>query len=93
MIKLIASDMDGTLLDDEGRIPSETFDLIRDLRKAGIRFAASSGRCCHVHQACGRCALIRSDARRLCRFLLLAVSARIGPCYTCCTYNKEVRHV
>lgn len=44
MIKLIASDMDGTLLDERSQVPPETFDLIRALRDRGVRFAASSGR-------------------------------------------------
>ena len=44
MIKLVASDMDGTLLDGEGNVPSETFDLIKRLKTAGIGFVASSGR-------------------------------------------------
>ena len=38
MIKLIASDMDGTLLDGEGNVPPETFDLIKRLRDCGHRF-------------------------------------------------------
>ena len=44
MIKLIASDMDGTLLDGEGNVPPETFGLIKRLKTAGIGFVASSGR-------------------------------------------------
>lgn len=44
MIKLIASDMDGTLLDESKSVPEETYDLIRQLRAHGVRFAASSGR-------------------------------------------------
>lgn len=44
MIKLIASDMDGTLLDESGEVPAETYDLILALRDKGIHFAASSGR-------------------------------------------------
>ena len=44
MIKLIASDMDGTLLDERGQVPEETYDLIRALRARGVRFVASSGR-------------------------------------------------
>ena len=40
MIKLIASDMDGTLLDGEGNVPPETFDLIKRLKTAGIGFVA-----------------------------------------------------
>lgn len=44
MIKLIASDMDGTLLDENSHVPPETYDLIRKLREHGVHFAASSGR-------------------------------------------------
>ena len=44
MIKLIATDMDGTLLDDESRLPEETFELIHALAERGVRFVASSGR-------------------------------------------------
>lgn len=44
MIRLIASDMDGTLLDQNSSVPPETFDLIRELRARDIRFVASSGR-------------------------------------------------
>ena len=44
MIKLIASDMDGTLLDENSQVPEETFQLIRDLRQHGVRFCVSSGR-------------------------------------------------
>ena len=43
-IKLIASDMDGTLLDENGQVPPETFGLILALRERGVRFVASSGR-------------------------------------------------
>ena len=44
MIRLIASDMDGTLLDENSQVPPETYDLILALREKGVRFAASSGR-------------------------------------------------
>lgn len=44
MIRLVASDMDGTLLDENAQVPPETFDLIRQLDEAGVRFAVSSGR-------------------------------------------------
>ena len=44
MIKLVASDMDGTLLDENSQVPPETFDLIKRLDEAGIRFTVSSGR-------------------------------------------------
>ena len=43
-VKLIASDMDGTLLDENGQVPPETFDLILALKERGVRFVASSGR-------------------------------------------------
>ncbi len=44
MIKLIASDMDGTLLDDDSKVPEETYELISALSEKGVRFVASSGR-------------------------------------------------
>ncbi|MBM6775125.1 HAD family hydrolase [Olsenella profusa] len=44
MIKLIASDMDGTLLDGDSQVPEETFGLIHALTEHGVRFVASSGR-------------------------------------------------
>ncbi len=44
MIKLIASDMDGTLLDSRGHLDEEIYDIIGQLKKMGIRFAAASGR-------------------------------------------------
>lgn len=44
MIKLIASDMDGTLLDENSELPEETFELIHELHERGVIFAASSGR-------------------------------------------------
>ncbi len=44
MIKLIASDMDGTLLDENSHVPEETFELIHQLRQKGVVFVASSGR-------------------------------------------------
>lgn len=45
MIKLIVSDIDGTLLEDGGnKINPEVFDAILKLRSQGIQFAAASGR-------------------------------------------------
>ena len=44
MIKLVASDMDGTLLDENEQVPPETFELVEALNAAGIRFAVASGR-------------------------------------------------
>jgi len=44
MIKLIATDMDGTLLNDYGKINEKIFDLIHDFNENDIKFAAASGR-------------------------------------------------
>lgn len=45
MIKLVVSDIDGTLLPDGGHeLNPELFDTIRKLRAAGMQFAAASGR-------------------------------------------------
>ena len=44
MIRLIAMDLDGTLLTPEHQLPSGIFDMIRALRRKGVRFAAASGR-------------------------------------------------
>ena len=44
MIKLIASDMDGTFLDGNECVPEGSYDLVMRLREEGVRFAATSGR-------------------------------------------------
>ena len=44
MIKLIASDMDGTLLDDNKNLPKDFFKLLDILNKMGIIFIIASGR-------------------------------------------------
>lgn len=45
MIKLIASDMDGTLLQNGAQEPSgEMLDMIRKMKELGIQFVAASGR-------------------------------------------------
>lgn len=43
-IRLVASDLDGTLLDDSHRINAYTIDVIKQLQDKGIVFAACSGR-------------------------------------------------
>ncbi|MDZ8201206.1 Cof-type HAD-IIB family hydrolase [Microbacterium sp. SSW1-59] len=43
-LRLIAVDMDGTLLDGEGRIPDALWPLLDRLHDRGIRFAPASGR-------------------------------------------------
>ncbi|MEG0614971.1 MAG: HAD family hydrolase [Oscillospiraceae bacterium] len=44
MIKLIASDMDGTLLDNEKRLPADFFEVLEQLNAQNIHFVAASGR-------------------------------------------------
>ncbi len=44
MIKLIATDLDGTLLDPKGNLPPEIFPLVRKLTARGVLFAVASGR-------------------------------------------------
>lgn len=44
MIRLITSDMDGTLLDEHSQVPEGTFKLIAALQEKGIRFCAGSER-------------------------------------------------
>lgn len=44
MIKLIASDMDGTLLNEHDKINEEFFDALNQLKEKNILFVAASGR-------------------------------------------------
>lgn len=44
MIKLIATDMDGTLLDENKKLPAEFFTLLNRLKEKGISFVIASGR-------------------------------------------------
>jgi len=44
MIKLIASDMDGTLLNSDHKIPNENVELINFAQKNGIQFVVATGR-------------------------------------------------
>ena len=44
MIKLIAADMDGTLLDSQKRLPQELTAVVRALKERGVRFIIASGR-------------------------------------------------
>ena len=44
MIRLIASDMDGTLLDSQKRLPAGFLDAIVKLKDQGVCFAVASGR-------------------------------------------------
>lgn len=44
MVKLIAADMDGTLLDSQKRLPRRFAPLLERLRGMGVHFAVASGR-------------------------------------------------
>lgn len=44
MIKIIFSDMDGTLLDDQGNVPEGFDEIVAELKKRGVMFAPASGR-------------------------------------------------
>lgn len=44
MIKLVVSDMDGTLLDKEEKIPAENLEAIKRIRDMGITFTVATGR-------------------------------------------------
>lgn len=44
MIKIIATDLDGTLLTDEKKLPPDFFEVLEKLKEKGITFVAASGR-------------------------------------------------
>ncbi|MEG2191876.1 MAG: HAD family hydrolase [Oscillospiraceae bacterium] len=44
MIKLIVTDLDGTLLDDEKKLPLDFYEVYGELKSKGIQFAVASGR-------------------------------------------------
>lgn len=44
MIKLIVSDLDGTLLNSDKKLPSDFFEIFDELERRGIAFAVASGR-------------------------------------------------
>ncbi len=44
MIKLIATDLDGSLLPDDKKVPAEFFTLLPELKQRGVSFFTASGR-------------------------------------------------
>lgn len=44
MIKLIVTDMDGTLLDEEGNLPKDFFNTLEKLKAKNVKFVVASGR-------------------------------------------------
>lgn len=43
-LRLVAADMDGTLLDEQGRVPDRLWPLLKVMRDRGISFVPASGR-------------------------------------------------
>ena len=43
-VRLVVADLDGTLLDGQGRVPSRMWPLLDRMRRAGVVFAPASGR-------------------------------------------------
>ena len=43
-VKLIAADIDGTLLDSNKNLSPDLFDLIKKLKEKDVKFAIASGR-------------------------------------------------
>ena len=44
MIRLIATDLDGTLLEPDGTLPDGTYETVEELTRRGVLFTACSGR-------------------------------------------------
>ena len=53
MIRLFASDMDGTLLNDKGYISDRTINAVKKLQKHGIHFIVNTGRDYHAAKRVG----------------------------------------
>lgn len=53
-IRFIASDVDGTLVNDAKAIPEEAIEAIRAARESGIRVAIASGRAWNGDERCHR---------------------------------------
>ena len=65
-IRLIASDMDGTLLDAQGRISPRTLSALRKAQEKGVIFTMCTGRfhthCCALARDVGlNCSIIASN--------------------------------
>ncbi|UGU15061.1 HAD family hydrolase [Sinomicrobium kalidii] len=58
-VKLIATDMDGTLLNSESRVSNRFFELFEELNRHGISFVAASGR--QYHSIVAKLESIRDD--------------------------------
>ena len=47
MIRVIAIDIDGTLLDSQGQLPDENRKIVREAAASGIHIVLATGRCFH----------------------------------------------
>lgn len=68
-IRLIASDMDGTLLDAQGRISPRTLSALKKAQEKGVIFTVCTGRfhthCCALARDVGlNCSIIASNGGR-----------------------------
>ena len=64
MIKLIATDLDNTLLDQSGQIPESTAALLRQAAQKGVLTAVATGRC--YPSAKGAAAVIGAQTPIIC---------------------------
>ena len=58
-VKLVISDMDGTLLNKDDKVSDDFFKLERELRDLGVQFVAASGR--QFYSIQDKLALIKDD--------------------------------
>ena len=58
-VKLVVSDMDGTLLNSKGEVSTLFFDLFKKLQKQNILFCAASGR--QYHSIINKLATIKDE--------------------------------
>ncbi len=78
MIKLISTDMDGTLLNDNEQLPDDFFFILDELTKRDIKFAVASGR--------SYCTLYRDFNQRTHDIIYIADNG------TCIVENNKTKH-
>ena len=78
MIKLISTDMDGTLLNDNEQLPEDFFFILDELTKRGIKFAVASGR--------SYCTLYKNFKQRTHDIIYIADNG------TCIVENNKTKH-
>lgn len=78
MIKLISTDMDGTLLNNEGKLPNDFFEVLDELTKRNIKFVVASGR--------SYCTLYQDFNQRTHDIIYIADNG------TCVVENNQTKH-